>query len=108
MNSYPPLEENLLNPGIHKLVNMLRNLGFNTTDSGDGYTNIKEGMECALDFPHVFMVIEPVHIVPESKRLLDLIRAFTDKGNVEVSYSPHDEVAILAVYNVLDEDINVG
>ncbi len=41
-----------IDAGVAKLVEELRRAGFNTTDSGDG---AKTGMECALDFPHVFI-----------------------------------------------------
>lgn len=42
-----------INPGIVRTVALLNRLGFETTDSGDGKTNVEAGMEEALDFPHV-------------------------------------------------------
>jgi hypothetical protein len=109
---------NEINPGIVKLVAMLQAHGFNTTDSGDGVTNVPL-MECVLETPHVFMKVDPDKMIAESNRLYELMR---DKANfdqdiemippqptgaIEVSYSPIDKTAVIALLN-LDDDFVFG
>lgn len=40
-----------LDPGIREIVRKLRDLGWDTTDSGDGVS--KPDMECAMSFPNI-------------------------------------------------------
>lgn len=100
-----------LSPGIRETVTFMRRLGFETTDSGDG-SNHAAGMECALDFPHVFAVIprhqSPIH---EAHRLMDALRdaglhmgpsAGPDAPQVQLTYDPYDFSAVLALFNVND------
>lgn len=51
----PVLDLADISPGVRKLVAALREAGLWTSDSGDG-SNYEAGMDCALPFPHVFIV----------------------------------------------------
>jgi len=57
-----------LDPGIRKLVKLLRENGFETTDSGDGKTKGDLG----LDYPHVHIKVVDD---PKDGRFGDLLRA---------------------------------
>ncbi len=96
-----------ISPGVRKLVRWLNINGFTTTDSGDG-TNYENGMDCALEFPHVFMVVAPNKMVEEAHRLQGLFGflggEFPDLA-IQVSYSPQDREAILMLMGVKDEDV---
>lgn len=109
---------NEINPGVVKLVAMLQAHGFNTTDSGDGVTNVPL-MEGVLARPHIFIVVEPDKMIYESHRLYELMQ---DKANfdqdvemippqptgvIEVSYSPIDKTAVIGLLN-LDDDFVFG
>lgn len=105
---------NEINPGIVKLVAMLQAEGFVTTDSGDGITNVELGMDDALDFPHVFMVVDADQMIAESHRLWALLEPAANfnprvdappdqpLGVIEASYSPINEIAVLSLYNLDD------
>lgn len=106
----------LLDPGIRNVVLWLRELGFNTTDSGDGRTKIELiASGDALAFPHVFMRVEEYHAIRMDQRADDLARHLRDRGiepgpnypdlQVELSYSPFDQVGILALYGLDDEGL---
>jgi hypothetical protein len=61
-----------LNPGIRKVVAMLRGLGFQTTSSGDGKTH-----ECVCDLDRPFVTIrvsKPKRLARTAKRLATIIR----------------------------------
>lgn len=55
-----------IDAGVRDVVRLLREAGFNTRDSGDG--SKAATMACALDYPHVFMVIDPDDALAEAKR----------------------------------------
>lgn len=99
-----------LNPGIRRLVKMLREAGFETVDSGDGVTNVEAGMEGALKVPHVHCVVSSKLMVQEAHRMLSL---FTDvsidatPGMVQALFDPADGVATLSVYGVDDSDLEM-
>lgn len=81
-----------LDPGIRDVVRLLREAGFETTDSGDGVSKPKDDM-CVLEYPHVFAMTDPAHMVPEADRLAALLGPEWD---VDVSYSPRNSKAILS------------
>lgn len=102
-----------LDPNIRKTVEILKSFGFETTDSGDGFSKFQteEPMGCALDFPNIFMVVKPENMVSESHTLLDLIKligkeSVLGKIMIETNYSPIDETAILCLYYFSDDDLN--
>jgi hypothetical protein len=61
-----------LDPGVRRLVRWLRNLGFVTTDSGDGYTKLMENSNDpdVLEYPHVFMIVACEQMYQEAARLV--------------------------------------
>lgn len=103
-----------INPGIVKLVAMVQAVGFTTTDSGDGVTNVELDIQGALGFPHIFMVVDPDRMISESHRLLELLKPAAcfdptvDRmpshplGTIEASYSPVDKTAILTLSGLDD------
>ncbi len=102
-----------IQPSLRKTVAWLRSLGFQTIDSGDGTHNVELGMEGTIEFPHVFIKVEdPASLVAECHRLLgEAEKAGFDmyqddsSPRIECSYNPVDECAILAFYNVRDQDL---
>jgi len=111
---------------VEKVVRLLNENGFKTTDSGDGHTNVNAGMEMALPFPHVMIVVtDPSTLSVEADRLVQLLK---DQGvdfqlpvmgesmtetvetskrlpSVEAIYSPLDGYAIITLLNVVDSDL---
>jgi hypothetical protein len=94
---------NDIQPRLRKTVTWLRSLGFKTCDSGDGVINVEAGMEGALDIPHVAMAVDSDKMKEESHRLYDACLLAGISGKIEVSYDPADGVAILMLYDVLDD-----
>jgi len=115
-----------LSPGIRDLVIMLNEAGFETTDSGDG-SNHAQGMACAPEHPMVAILVRPEGMVSESRRLKSLIeqhglnfeeaRKVQDCADgsfdigwpdIQASYSPVDDVAVLVLLNVTSKDVGLG
>lgn len=97
-----------IQPRMQKLVEALRLAGFETTDSGDGVTNVAAGMDDALSFPHVFMTVATKDMEQEAKRLLAFAEARSKssaKPRVEATYSPADGICVLALYEITDDDL---
>ena len=99
-----------LDPGIRKVVTWLNWHGFETTDSGDGYTKLVGDWDEneILSYAHVFMLVSPEMMVAEAKRLWSLILALPSQINdvmIEATYSPLDGVATLALIGVDDDDL---
>lgn len=88
-----------LDYGVRNLVVALRKAGFNTTDSGDGYSKDPERRE--LEYPHVMMVVPASSIIEEAKRLQSWIDldVYLKNWIIEASYSPKDDVALLTLFN---------
>ena len=86
-----------LDPGIRLPVFILRQAGFETTDSGDGVS--KPAEERVIDQPHVAITVESHEIVDEANRLLRLVvskaKEIGSGWHIEASYSPQDGAAIL-------------
>lgn len=89
-----------LDPGIREAVRWLRELGFNTTDSGDGRSKPEEAR--SIEGPHVVIVYEGpdfLEIVAE-----DLLGLLADRfgevpGDVEIqaNFNPRDGVCMILV-----------
>lgn len=92
-----------IQPTMRRLVTWLQGMGFKTCDSGDGVLNVEAGMEGALDYPHVFMTVDPAKMLEEAHRLH---RACATAGlwdaDIEVCYKPSDGLAILMLTEVTD------
>jgi hypothetical protein len=96
------LDLDSLTPGIQKTVVWLRQHGFETTDSGDGVTNVAAGMEEALDYPHVMISVLPESLVEKTSLLLRLIEA---RGiRVNPMGSDPQEPAIQATFDPANKD----
>lgn len=104
-----------LSPRIRRLVVWLNENLHNTTDSGDG-SNYKEGMECAIPFPMIAIMVTPFTLVSESCRLLNDLRELgidlkkiSKKGidettpSIQATFNPVDQVAIILLLNITDE-----
>ncbi len=89
-----------IDPGIRDTVRLLRDAGFETTDSGDGVS--KPDMVCALDFPHVAAVCAPHLILAEAKRMAEVLEG--TGFVVQATYDPRDVIVVLfaAKYGVSD------
>ena len=80
------LDLNTLCPGIRRTVEFLRSHGFNTTDSGDGYSN--DGMEGAMPFPNVCISCPPESLIYEARRLRQVLE---DKGVFAEPLGPSED-----------------
>lgn len=98
---------NVIMPSMRRTVRWVRSLGFETTDSGDGITNVEAGMECALDFPHVVCKVDDPNTGVERAKFLhkcckDLGLPVPTKVSVEFSYNPED-VGVILLIGLTDE-----
>lgn len=89
-----------LDPGIRETVRWLVANGFATTDSGDGVSKNPAIYEDVLEYPHVFMLVDPADMVSEAQRLRSLVG---DMGWIEATYSPDDKTGILSWTHVNDQ-----
>jgi hypothetical protein len=106
---HPALSDELLTPGVRRLVNTLRALGWETTDSGDGITNPAAGMWDTLDYPHVFIKLHPNQDVREAahrmKRHAAAIFCDGKRPTIEATYSPIDGVSMVMLAHLGDSDM---
>lgn len=109
----PDIDYAALDPGISNAVRFLRQQGFDTVDSGDGYSKPQD--ERTIEGPHVFCRIHHYSLGrTEAIRALKLIRDVVGDGTnergfktdptrwasmllVEMSYSAGDETCILSI-----------
>ena len=94
-------------PAMRGVVAWLRQLGFDTTDSGDGVTNVAMGMEGALDIPHVFMLCASEVAFAEADRLwAEVNRKGLTGATVQMSYSPEDRECVLSLFGIDDSQFS--
>lgn len=100
MSSTPlaPIDYDALDAGIRDTVRILREAGFDTTDSGDGVSKEADAL-CVLSYPHVWAVIDPSQIVPEACRMLGVLGPEWD---VEASYKPGQGAMLLATRGAME------
>lgn len=102
------LEHTDLPEGVRGLVLWLNRIGFRTVDSGDGQ-NHENGMECAVPFPMVGIILDdPEAILPSTRQVMEALERrgvdFSDEGvNVEGSYSPADNTTVVLLTGVTSE-----
>jgi hypothetical protein len=92
-----------IQPTMQQTVAWLNQMGFQTTDSGDGASN--EGMGCEISRPHVFMQSQWHTVIHDATLLQMLAKAYWADGvelKVEASYDPGDGIAILSLWGVTD------
>jgi hypothetical protein len=123
-----PEETEALDPGIRRLVTLLRAHGFETTDSGDGETKPQalfrenpdwcdRDVEAAgiLTTPHVHIYVRG-NMLDEADRLLRVLRAELPRAfgprslefndvTIQATYSPLDGIALLSVTGISDKDL---
>lgn len=138
-NTDAPIDYDEIDPGVRRLVRLLRDNGFETCDSGDGVSKYADAPEddeiedgpvlvadwagCAEPVANVYMQIDPARMVSEAHRLEAILERHGRAGllaeevdnaeagqpiprvMIEVTYSPRDGHAILALHGVLDEDL---
>lgn len=104
-----------LDPGIRKTVRVLRNLGYKTTDSGDGVSKFagksdEEKAELSavgtLSMPHVFINVEdPRDLQMEADQLWALVETLSKDGpsdlepRIEAVYWPQSNLAMLCLFD---------
>lgn len=90
-----------LNPGITKTVAMLREHGFNTTDSGDGETHEHA---CDREVSYVSIVVENGRMLTsECHRLAGiLLEHMTEEGRQALGPMGEGEVAIQGSYDPMN------
>lgn len=99
-----------INPGIVKVVQLLNDNGFTTTDSGDGETH---DFECDRSYGYVVVITQPESLISESNRLTTLLR---DNGvklaplgpeenlpYIQANYSPVDGYSFIEVIYITDK-----
>lgn len=89
------LDYSTLTPGIRRTVALVRSWGFETTDSGDGVTNVQAGMEEAMTRPNVYMTVLPSCLIAEADRLL---RELLNVGVEVDTQGPDDGPCIQGMY----------
>ena len=103
-----------LNPGIRRTVMKMREWGFETCDSGDG--DARE-FGCDPGSPYVYATTLPARMVLEANRLHRLAQEHfgvsfdvidgqdaEQAPNVQASYHPECNLAIISLLNVRDAD----
>jgi len=107
-----------LDPGIVETVRWLNDLGYSTTDSGDGVTKFEKGrgFEGVLTWPHVVITLLNADcLVEECRKLSRLIsktlgyepRNPPDDGSdwflIEGSYNTVDNIPLIMVMGLHDK-----
>lgn len=98
-----------IDPGVRMLVSLLRQHGFDTTDSGDGQSKEENG----LDVPHVHIVCHAQLLVYEADRLHRVlamhgvtIQPIAQEGApcVQATYDPADvdSTGMVSLFGVND------
>jgi hypothetical protein len=98
-----------LNPGIRKLVRILRDAGFNTVDSGDGRTHEHV---CDREYAYVSIRVgEPQHLIDKSRALQVLLAGLgvsiqeiglEERPCIQATYDPANNLAMIDLAYVDD------
>ena len=106
IDALPPVDG--LDPGIRRMVTLLRKHRFVTSDSGDGQTKPAAGDGEALQTSHVFIVVPFDVLIKEALRLQYVLHVNgipRREGQVQANYDPYNNVAILMVLGISDSDL---
>lgn len=102
-----------LDPGICKIVSLLRANGFNTCDSGDGESKEYEHR----DEGHVTIKCEPGTLLSESRRIVTVLKnagvilgpvlpeRIEGISHIQAMYCPIDEIALIDVSPIHDRQL---
>lgn len=100
-----------LDPGIRQTVRWFRAHGFSTTDSGDGVSKAEELADdegCALNYPHVVIVVEPAELIAETDRTIACLKAIgieCDPFGVHVEGSYAGDIGCIMISYINDEKL---
>lgn len=103
-----------LDEGIREVVALVRELGFVTTDSGDGRSKPAEAR--VFDFPHVVMVTQPDRLIDHSRGLAEQLEQcgveVTAQGDstgagvwIQATFDPRSEVGVIMLGGLNDEGL---
>lgn len=85
-----------LDPGIRDIVRQLNEAGFETTDSGDGYS--KPPLACVLPFPHVAIKSSRDALIEDADRVYRWLAEHRRRARfIQATYDPKDQSAIVFV-----------
>lgn len=93
----------VLDPGIRDVVRLLRDNGFDTTDSGDGVEKFRAALRAqaaapqdVLPFMHVAAVCTREEMMDEATRMLTLLQVLDGRPwQVEATFYPADGQCLL-------------
>ena len=101
-----------LDPGIRDTVQWMLDLGYETTDSGDGKTKPAQGDADALPYPHVSMRTTRERLTFDADKLLEQLREIgipiapagedASRPAIQATYDPADGSALLILTGVDD------
>jgi hypothetical protein len=103
-----------LDPGIREVVRMLRDAGFNTTDSGDGVTKVALGHEGVMTVPHVHCFFDKRCLTIEEmcyqlRKVCYQNGLAPQPGNIQVTYDPMaPEYTSISLTHFNDSDLATG
>lgn len=117
-----------LDPGIRKLVTLLRNYNFETVDSGDGESKVgTDGEGCMHKYPNVVIEVKKEHLIYSCINLKQVLEShgivFPEQPDakqvgddwstgwevyspaIDGSYDPISDKAYILLSNVSDKDL---
>lgn len=105
----------MLNPGIRKLVHLLNEHGFETTDSGDGETS---DCDCDRENAYVCVLVKPDRLIDNCAAIKALLKTYgvTVKSldedgtvpNVQGTFDACWDTAVIDIINVTDAMLSNG
>ncbi len=98
-----------LDPGVRRLVTLLQERGFTTTDSGDGVSKPAEARSFG-DMPHVCIRSgSGVEAIEDARRLVEVLAtAGVSRDQIpqlQATWSPLDGIAMVLLLGVTDADL---
>lgn len=91
------LDYDALDPGIRDVVRLIREAGYETTDSGDGISK-RATQPDALPFPHVVVRLGLVDWRRSTYHLHDLVRdRFGNEWRVQLSWAPGEPAIVMVM-----------
>ncbi len=89
-----------IQPAMQEIVDFINEVGYKTTDSGDGFTNAANGMEGTIDVPHVVVKSTKESMISDADSLSVILgeRCCNWKNfTIEATYFPFEEVAMILI-----------